>query len=191
MTVMRTNSGVRVTAAVGVFWLPLGRPGRRLAIDEVCCLLAALALLAAFSASLRTICSTRMGTHAVAGCSPRITRRKPTLVLACHTGWKEAIETMGVFARFGGYDFIADQQVDVLSTVQMLTRDPKQHGPRQCLGEQALHRPITATWVCPARDAQHRQRPVMTNSAATIRLNWRSVVAVRWVGGIGKVLQCP
>ena len=61
MPVMRNNSGVRVTSALGVFLRPLGRPGRRFAVDEVCFFLAALALLAAFSASLRTTCSTRMG----------------------------------------------------------------------------------------------------------------------------------
>jgi hypothetical protein len=61
MPVMRDNSGVRVTSALGMFLLPLGRPGRRGGVDDFCRLAAALALLAAFSASLRTICSTRIG----------------------------------------------------------------------------------------------------------------------------------
>jgi hypothetical protein len=38
---------------------------------------------------------------------------------------------MRVFARFGGHNFIAHQQVDFISTVDMLTKEhPKQHGPR-------------------------------------------------------------
>ena len=64
---------------------------------------------------------------------------------------------MGVVARFGGHDFIAHQQVDVISTVDMLTKEhPKQHGPWQYLREKALHRPITAAWARPAGEAQHR-----------------------------------
>ena len=58
---MRNNSGVRVTSALGVFLRPFGRPGRRLAVAGACFLASALALLAAFSASLRTTCSTRIG----------------------------------------------------------------------------------------------------------------------------------
>src|SRR5712692_9689590 len=61
MPVIRENSGVRVTADLGVFLLPLGRPGRRLVGEGGCFLASALALLAAFSASLRTTCSTRTG----------------------------------------------------------------------------------------------------------------------------------
>src|SRR2546421_11977051 len=61
MAVMRDNSGVRGTAAWGLLLLPLGRPGRRKGVDGFCCLAAALALLAAFSALLRTTCSTRTG----------------------------------------------------------------------------------------------------------------------------------
>src|SRR5437764_8892831 len=41
--------------------------------------------------------------------------------------------------------------------LDMLTKEhPKQHGPRECLGEKALHGPITAAWARPAGDAQHR-----------------------------------
>src|SRR5207245_7890377 len=61
MAVMRHNSGVHVPSALGVFLLPFGRPGRRLAVDGFCFLASALALLAAFSAALRTTCSTRIG----------------------------------------------------------------------------------------------------------------------------------
>src|SRR5712692_9977701 len=73
MLVMRPNSGVRVTSALGLFLLPLGRPGRRLfllplgrpgrrlAVEGACFLASALALLGAFSAALRTTCSTRIG----------------------------------------------------------------------------------------------------------------------------------
>lgn len=59
--VIRNNSGVKVTSAWGVLLLPFGRPGRRFAHGALGFLAAALALLAAFSASLRTTCSTRMG----------------------------------------------------------------------------------------------------------------------------------
>ena len=50
MPVMQ-GSGVRGTSALGVFLLPLGRPGRRWAVEGPCFLASALALLAAFSAS--------------------------------------------------------------------------------------------------------------------------------------------
>src|SRR5262249_33241866 len=61
MLVIRANSGVRVMAALAVFLLPLGRPGRRLGREEDHCLASAWAFLAAFSASLRIPCSTRIG----------------------------------------------------------------------------------------------------------------------------------
>src|SRR5256885_13302859 len=60
MVVMRHNSGVRMPSALGLFLLPFGRPGRRVAVDGFCFLASALALLAAFSAALRTTCSTRI-----------------------------------------------------------------------------------------------------------------------------------
>ena len=50
-----------VRVALVVFGLPFGRPRGRLAVDGCGFLAAALALLAAFSASLRTTCSTRIG----------------------------------------------------------------------------------------------------------------------------------
>ena len=61
MAVIRSSSGVSVTGALGRFGLPFGRPGRRVAPGVLGCLAAALALLAAFSSSVRTTCSTRMG----------------------------------------------------------------------------------------------------------------------------------
>jgi len=64
---------------------------------------------------------------------------------------------MGVFTRFGGHDFITHQQGDLISTGDMLTKKhPKQHGPRERLGEKALDGPVTAALTCPARDAQPR-----------------------------------
>ena len=60
--VLRSHSGVRVPSAGGVCGLPCRRPGRRLPGAGGCCWAAAVALLAAFSASLRTTCSTRSGT---------------------------------------------------------------------------------------------------------------------------------
>jgi hypothetical protein len=58
---MRPHSGVRGTSALGLFLLPFGRPGRRFSHGVLGFLAAAGALLAAFSASLRTTCSTRSG----------------------------------------------------------------------------------------------------------------------------------
>jgi hypothetical protein len=75
--------------------------------------------------------------------------------LAIQTG-KEPIQAMGVFARFGRHDFIAHQQVDLPWTVDMLTKEhPKQRGPRERLGEKALHRAVTAAFSSPAGEAQH------------------------------------
>ena len=76
--------------------------------------------------------------------------------LAIQTG-KEPIQAMGVFAGFGGHDFIASQQVDLIWTVHMLTKEhPKQHGPWERLGEKALDGAVTAALARPAGDAQHR-----------------------------------
>jgi hypothetical protein len=61
MAVIRTSSGLSVTGALGVFVLPCGRPGRRVAHGALGFLAAALALRAAFSASRRTPCATRIG----------------------------------------------------------------------------------------------------------------------------------
>ena len=61
LAVRRDHSGVRGTAAWSVLLLPLGRPGRRAGVAGFCCLAAALAWLAAFSAALRTTGSTRTG----------------------------------------------------------------------------------------------------------------------------------
>src|SRR5712692_4665720 len=61
MWVIRPNSGVSVASVLALFFLPFGRPRHRLAVDGWGFFAAALALLAAFSASLRTTCSTRTG----------------------------------------------------------------------------------------------------------------------------------
>src|SRR5262245_17733101 len=61
MAVIRPSSGVSVAAGLGVFLLPFGRPGRRVAWTPLGGLAAALALRAVFSASLRTTCSIRIG----------------------------------------------------------------------------------------------------------------------------------
>ena len=58
--------------------------------------------------------------------------------LAIQTG-KEPVQAMGCVSPLGGYDFAAYQQVDLIRTVDMLTKKhPKQHGPREGLGEKAL-----------------------------------------------------
>ena len=58
--------------------------------------------------------------------------KKASLAPACIQTGKEPVQAMGVFPRFGGYDFVACQQVDLIRTVDMLTKKhPKQHGPRE------------------------------------------------------------
>jgi len=62
-----------------------------------------------------------------------------------------------VFVRFGDHDFIAYQQVDLIGTVDMLTKEhPKQHGPGEDRGEKALDSAVTAAFARSARDPQHR-----------------------------------
>src|SRR6267142_1539944 len=61
MALIRTSSGVSVTGVLVLVVLPGGRPGRRWRRDPGGCVAFAFALLAAFSASLRTTCSTRIG----------------------------------------------------------------------------------------------------------------------------------
>ena len=70
---------------------------------------------------------------------------------------EETIQPVGVFARFGHHHFVANQQGDLIWTVAMLTKEhPKQHGPREGLGEKALDGAVTAAFARPARDPQHR-----------------------------------
>jgi hypothetical protein len=72
---------------------------------------------------------------------------------AIQTG-KEPIQAIGVCARFGGHDLIAHQQVAIVWTVDMPTKEhPKQDGPWEGLGEKALDGAVTATFACPAGEA--------------------------------------
>src|SRR5262249_3991844 len=76
--------------------------------------------------------------------------------LAIQTG-KEAIQAMGVCARFGGHHSTAYEPGDILGTVHMLTKEhPKQGGPWDRGGEQALDRTVTAACAGPAGEPQHR-----------------------------------
>ena len=80
--------------------------------------------------------------------------------LAIPTG-KEAIQAMGMVARFGGANFIPDPQGDILGTGHMLTKDqPKQGGPREHGGEQTLDGPGTAALAGPAREPQRSSAKV-------------------------------
>ena len=154
---MCDNSGVRVVSALGVFLLPFGRPGRRLT-EGGCFLASALALLAAFSASLRTTCSTRIGNER--RCSvlinDNVKKARPGTGLPYRLE-KNRSRPWVCLPVFGGNDLIACQHVDILWTVHMLAKEhPKQDGPWECLGEKTLDGAVTAAWACPARDAEHR-----------------------------------
>src|SRR5215468_9805626 len=106
--VIRNNSGVQAPSVLDLFLLPFGRPGRRCAPGTLAFLAAVLALLAAFSASLRTTCLDTQGkrtpcldTHERHG-----EEGQPWHRLAIQTG-KEPIQTLGVLAGFGDDDFVA------------------------------------------------------------------------------------
>ena len=157
-------------------------------------LAAALALLAAFSASLRTTCSTRIGNERRCW---MLTKRQgeegqPGHRLAIQTG-KEPIQAMGVLAGFGDDDFIAHQQVDLLGPVHMVPKEhPKQRGPREHRGEKALDGPITAAFARPAGDAQHRDASRHHQQSAHYPAELaQGGCRYSRVGGIAKVLQCP
>jgi hypothetical protein len=54
-------------------------------------------------------------------------------------------------------DFVANQQVDLIWTMDMLTKEhPKQHGPGEGLGEKALDGAVPPAFARPAGDPQHR-----------------------------------
>src|SRR5262252_5514079 len=155
--VMRPNSGVRGVAAFDWVLLPCGRPRGRLVVETVCFLASAFALLAAFSASLHDLLDADRERAPLLDTDQGQCEEGETWHrLAIETG-KEPIQAMSNFAGFGGHDFIAHQQVALISTVDMLTKElPKQHGPRERLREKALHGPITAASARPAGDTQHR-----------------------------------
>ena len=158
MAVIRTSSGVSVAAALWGFLLPFGRPGRRLAAESFCFLAAALALRAAFSASLRMTCSMRIGNDRRFWTLTResVKKASPGDRLTVQAG-EEPIEAMGVLADFRDDDFIASDEVDISRAVHMLTKEhPKQHRPREDGGKPALDGAITAAFASPAGDAQHR-----------------------------------
>ena len=98
MAVIRLSSGVSVAVALWVFLLPFGRPGRRFATAGFCFLASALALLAAFSASLRTTCSMRIGNdRRLDAHQGESEESKPWHRLAVQAR-EEPIEAMGVLA---------------------------------------------------------------------------------------------
>ena len=76
MLLMRSNSGVSSTSALFLFLLPFGRPRGRFAMGFFCFLASAFALLATFSASVRTTCSTRIGKERRACTSTRESAKK-------------------------------------------------------------------------------------------------------------------
>jgi hypothetical protein len=156
MPVMRPNSGVRDTAAWGLFLLPLGRPGRRGGGGPLLGVRFGLAGRFFCVAAHDLLDADRERAPLLGADQGQHEEGQPWHRLAIQTG-KEPIQAMGVFACFGGHNFIARQQVDVIRTVDMLTKEhPKQHGPRERLGEKALDGPVTAAWARPAGDAQHR-----------------------------------
>jgi hypothetical protein len=69
---------------VAVCLLPLGRPGHRWALDGGRFVAAALALLVAVAASLRTTCSTRIGTARRCWMLPKDNAKKASP----GTGWQ-------------------------------------------------------------------------------------------------------
>src|SRR5262247_4650754 len=60
---------------------------------------------------------------------------------------------MRVCARFGDDDFIAAQEIDIIGTIHMVTKeDPKQQRPREHCGKKALDSAIAAAFASPARE---------------------------------------
>jgi len=60
---------------------------------------------------------------------------------------------MCVCARFGDDDFIAAQEIDIIGTIHMVTKeDPKQQRPRDHCGKKALDSAIAAAFASPARE---------------------------------------
>src|SRR3989442_13322816 len=67
---------------------------------------------------------------------------------------------MGMFARFGGHDFIAYQQGGIFWTRHVVQKDPrKQGGTREHCRKKPLHRPIPAPCARPPGQAQHGDAP--------------------------------
>ena len=58
---IRNNSGLSMTSDLSLFLLPLGRPRLRFGSADLTFFASFLALQAAFSSSLRTVCSTHTG----------------------------------------------------------------------------------------------------------------------------------
>jgi hypothetical protein len=147
--VLRDNSAVRVTSPLGLFLLPCGRflqLGRCVGLAGSCLGIAAHDLLDADRKGTPCLdTQAREGKEGEAGDG-----------LPIQTG-EETIQSVRVFARFGHHHFVASEQVDLLWTVDMLTKEhPKQHSPWEHLGEKALNSAVTAAFTRPAREAQHR-----------------------------------
>ena len=172
MPVRRKASGVRGTSALGVL-LPLGRPGRRWAVEG-------LLLGVRLGLAGRLFCVTahdlldvnRERRRCWMLTKANVKKASPWHRLAIQTG-KERSRPWVCFPRFGGYDFVAYQQVDLIRTVDMLTKKhPAQHGPREgAWEEKALDGPVTAALTRRLEIPNIVTRPVMTSRATTIQLN--------------------
>jgi hypothetical protein len=150
---MRTNSGVRDTSALALFLLPFGRPGRHLVRDG-----GRLGLAGRFFcvAAHDLLDADRERAPLLGAHQGQREEGQPGNRLAIQTG-KEPIQAIGVGAGFGGHDLVAHQEVDIVWTVNMLTKEhPKQDGPGEGLGEKALDSTVTAAFAGPAGEAQHR-----------------------------------
>jgi hypothetical protein len=90
------------------------------------------------------------------GADQRQTKEGQTRNYAVEHTSKEAIQAMGLVARFANRHFITGQQANVVWPIQMVAKeDLKQGRPGQGRVEKALHREITPTLTGPARDAEH------------------------------------
>ena len=179
---MRTSSGESVPAAFGGSCSPLDALGGAWRWWQSRFLAAALALLAAFSASLRTTCSTRTGNERRCWMLTKDNAKKasPGTGLPYKLAKKRSRPWVRL-AGFGGHDFIAHRGGRPHPHGRHADeRTPKTGRPREHRREKALDRAVTAPVPAQREMPSIVTRPVITSMANAIRLHWRRVVAVTW-----------
>src|SRR3989442_10155759 len=178
--VIRTNAGVKVTSALGVFVLPFGRPGRRFAHGALDFLAAALALLAACSASLRTTCSTRIGNERRAWplTSDRVKKAHPGTGLPYRLAKNRSRPWVCLPALVATTSSPTSREVSS-GRDTWCRKNPQNRGAH---GTTVEKKRCTGRNLPPLAAQPDRPnmvtRPVLTTMAAVIRWKWRRVVAV-------------
>ena len=153
-----TRSPAEGTSALGVFLLPLGRPGRRWAVEGPSFWRPLWPCWPPFLRHCARPARCESGNERRCWMQTKDNVKKGQRF---STGLPQTGKTGPGHGCVSPLWWLRPRRLPAgrphLRTVDMLTKKhPKQHGPREGLGEKALDGPVTAALTRPAGDAQHR-----------------------------------